>query len=182
MTTAHAVLVKKTSRRAMFVHRSHRYAFICAEKWRALKDCRFYDHGFNVEVWQNEILVHDVRHRDTITLPDAGPKVQWSFVRLRTFGKRRLIEIQLWAAPDKTTGIQTQKWFVYEWRNGHLKQDLELSLQKRKQLASGKFLVDPPVPHGLSAQVKHLKIASRIEVVRKIVWHCGRQRGNLGVF
>ena len=171
---AQALPVHKIKRKAVPTYPIRHHLFICPQKWMALKDCRFYDHGLTVEVWQNEILVRDIRHRDTIKLPEAGSSVQWSFVRLRSFGQRRLIEIQFWAKPDAVTGIQTQKWVVYEWHNGHLKKDLELNLQRRKRLADGRLLSDPPVPHSLSR--------GQVGIIRKIVWHCGRRYGSLGAF
>ena len=146
---------------------AHLYAATCSRKWLNSKDCRFRDKALHVQVWQDKISANDVQNRDMATIPYAGKQVEWRDVRLREIGARRFIEIELWSAPDAQTGIQTRKWLFYEWRNGRLKKELDVSVQKRKHLADGKYLYDPALKRGLELDKA------------KIIWRCGQQRGIL---
>lgn len=169
--------------------------YSCPQKWLTQKDCRFSDQKLTVEVWRDKILAHDVRFRDTITIPYAGKSIEWRSVRLRNFGKRRLIEIELWAKPDSLTGIQTRKWLVYEWQNGRLKIDLNKSVQKRTQLANGQYRYDPVLRFGLISKIQTHKVGYMVQLrnhhrvrrwrvikTHKIVWYCDRNVGTLGRF
>ncbi len=146
---------------------AHSYAATCPRKWLNSKDCRFRDKSFHVQVWQDKISANDVRNRDMVTLPYVGKQVEWRQVRLRKIAARRFIEIELWSAPDAQTGIQAKKWLFYEWRSGRLRKELDVSLQKRKQLADGQYLYDPALKRSLELDKT------------KIIWRCGQQAGVL---